>query len=120
MTIKEKLNETHEYIQQYYGFGESFFIANMPYRLGVIHKIIKLYITEFPSHLSHVTKDHLSYLENAIDDCNKLSKEDNPNHFAQNNFLNGIKSDETYTYWLFTQFVDSQQNGFFNKPFDEY
>ena len=119
MTIKEKLNETHEWIQKSYEFGELFFHVNIPYRLKLIHKIMTAYSTEFSDHSYHVAKEHLSHLENAIKDCDGLFKKDNPSKFVQNKFLNGIKSDETNAYWLFTQFVDSQHNGFFNKPFDE-
>ena len=119
MTIREKLKELHEWVQQSYGQGELLFGVNLPYRLGLMHKIISAYTTEFPNHSFHVQNNCNKHLDIAIKDCKELAKKD-ANGFVQNKYLNDVKQDETNAYWQFIQFMDGQRNGYLEKDFDEY
>lgn len=120
MTIREKLKELHEWVQQSYGFGELFFGVNLPYRLELMDKIMSAYATEFPDHSYHVKNEHQKHLKKALKDSKEIAVKKDAIGFVQNKYLNGVKSDEINAYWLFVQFVDGQRNGFFEKPFDEY
>lgn len=120
MTIREKINETHKWIQTSYDQGELFFRINIPYRLELMHKIMSAYKSQYPDHSYHVENEHQKHLEKAISDSKEIAAKKDAIGFVQNKYLNGVKSDETNAYWLFVQFVDGQRNGFFEKPFDEY
>ena len=122
MTIREKLKELHEWIQQSYGFGEIFFRGNLEYRLELIKKIMLSYASEFPDLKYHVEKNHLHLIDASFSDTKYLAEKYGYNapFEIQNNFLNSAKSNAARGYWSFTQFVEGKRDGFLDKPFDEY
>ncbi|RZJ98803.1 MAG: hypothetical protein EOO46_24065, partial [Flavobacterium sp.] len=112
MTIKEKLTETHEWIQKSYGFGELFFKGQLEYHIDTFKSILLAY-GKFADLQYHVEKEYLGLVDAAYGNIRYLSERNySVGNNVENNYLNMVKSNMSQAYWLFFNFVQGKRDGF--------
>ncbi|NTS40792.1 hypothetical protein HRG84_07715 [Flavisolibacter sp. BT320] len=118
-TVREKLNETHDWLQKSYGFEAKFFKEQIEYRLDTVKEIMLAY-AGFANLKFDDEKEYLFLVKTAYNNIKELKELNfNVSFYEQNNSLNRIKSNIAQAYWLFTQFVEGKNDGYFEKSFDQ-